>query len=467
MYIDAHCHLEASSYGDELDDVIARALDAGVTHLVAVGASGVTAGAHEALALAERVPAVFATVGLHPHDAGKAGRAHVEEIARASQHERVVAVGEIGLDYHYDFAPPEAQNQVFRWMLELARDQDLPVMLHTREAHTDTLAALDEVGLPERGGVVHCFTGSWAQAQDYLERGLHLSIPGVVTFKNAADLRDAVERMPLERMLIESDSPYLAPVPHRGKRNEPAWVVDTAAAIGAERGLTGEDIGRIAARNTVALFDLPAQVEPALVYPIRNSLYVNITSRCTLACTFCPKVERRDWWVKGHWLRLRRDPAVDDLRAAIDAELARRPGIDEVVFVGLGEPTLRLDDLLTLARGLRARYGHRYRLRADTDGLGNHVHGRDITPDLASTLDAVCVSLNAPDPDTYARLCRSKLGRDAYGKVKEFIRAAAAAGLQVTASVVGVPGLDLESCRRVAEQELAVRFRHRIHQQYG
>jgi TatD DNase family protein len=467
MVIDAHCHLERDAFGEELDEVIARAFDAGLTHLVAVGASGVTAGAREAVALAERLDAVYATAGLHPHEAAKVTDGAVEQIAALIGHPKVVALGEIGLDYHYDLSPRDVQRDVFRRMLTLGRQRNVPVMLHTREAHADTLALLDEVGLPERGGVVHCFTEGPDEAAAYFARGLYLSIPGVVTFKKRAEaLREAVLAAPLDRLLIETDSPYLAPVPHRGKRNEPAYLLHTAAAIGRLKGLTGEDVGRITAQNAMRLFGIDSEVKPALAYPIRHSLYVNLTSRCTLGCTFCPKIERRDWWVKGHWLRLGRDPSVADLLAAIGAELARRPELVEIVFVGLGEPTLRLDDPTEIARALRTEHAGRYRLRADTDGLANLVYGRNVAVELAEVLDAVCVSINAADAETYQKLCPSKYGAAAWEAAKSFAVCAREAGLEVTASVVGVPGLDLDACRRVAE-ELGATFRHRRYQQYG
>lgn len=467
MTIDAHCHLERETYGDELDAVIARALDAGLTHMVAVGASGVSTGARQAVALAERLDSVYATVGLHPHDAAKVEEADIETITSLLDHAKVVALGEIGLDYHYDFSPRDVQRDVFRCMLQLGRERNVPVMLHVREAHEETLQIVDAVGLPERGGVVHCFTGDPDEAAAYLERGLHLSIPGVVTFKKADALREAVRQIPLDRLLVETDCPYLAPVPFRGKRNEPAYVVHTAATIGDIKGLTGEDIGRIAAQNTMRLFGIESTVAPVTAYAIRNSLYVNITSRCTLACTFCPKIERRDWWVKGHWLRLEKNPEMATVHEAIESELSRRPGVDEIVFVGLGEPTLRLDDLLGAARALRQRHGKRYLLRVDTDGLANLVHGRNVAKELASAIDAVCVSLNAADAETYGRLCPSKYGAAAYDAVRLFIADAKEAGLVVTASVVGVPGLDVEACRRVAEEQLGVSFRLRIYQHVG
>lgn len=259
MYVDAHCHLEKHTFGDELAAVIERAFAAGLTKIVAVGATRVVAGAHEAVALAQTDERIYATAGVHPHDVAKARDEDFAVVASYLSHPRVVSLGEIGLDYHYDFAPRELQIRRFEEQLTLAKTANLPVMLHTREAHSDTLACLDEIGLPERGGVVHCFTGTPAEAKDYLDRGMYLSIPGVVTFKGKSSepLREAVrDIIPLERMFIETDSPYLAPVPYRGKRNEPAYVVETAAKIAELRGLSVEELGRATAQNAENFFQL-------------------------------------------------------------------------------------------------------------------------------------------------------------------------------------------------------------------
>jgi TatD DNase family protein len=258
MYVDAHCHLERETYGAELEDVIARARAAGLQHFIAVGASGVSAGARQVVALAEAHPFVSAAVGIHPHEAAGSTPAHEAVIAELIGHPRVVALGEIGLDYHYDSSPRPVQREVFARLLALARDRNVPVMLHVREAHEDTWAILDRVGLPARGGVVHCFTGGPDEAREYLARGMMLSIPGVITFKNAAPLREAVRAAPLDRLLIETDCPYLAPIPYRGKRNEPAYLVATAAAVGALKGLTGEALGEATRQNAQRFFGLTA-----------------------------------------------------------------------------------------------------------------------------------------------------------------------------------------------------------------
>lgn len=261
MYLDAHCHLERHTYGEELEAVIERAFDAGLTHIIAVGATRVVEGAHEAVALAGTDPRIFATAGVHPHDVGKATDADFAVVKEYLNHPRVVSLGEIGLDYHYDYAPKDVQIRRFEEQLGLAREANLPVMLHTREAHEDTIACLDRVGLPERGGVVHCFTGTPDQANAYLSRGMYLSIPGVVTFKgkSAAPLRDAIrDVIPTERLFIETDSPFLAPVPYRGKRNEPAYVVETAGKVAELKGMDRAELGARTRANAIAFFALEA-----------------------------------------------------------------------------------------------------------------------------------------------------------------------------------------------------------------
>lgn len=258
MFIDAHCHLEQETYGAELTAVIERAQAAGLTHFIAVGASRVTGGAHEAVALAERLPFVYASVGIHPHEAASADAASVAKIETLLAHPKVVSLGEVGLDYYYDNSPRDVQQDVFRQFLHMAKRVNKPIMLHIRDAHPDAWKLIDEVGLPPRGGVVHCFTGGPKEAQAYLERGMHLSIPGVVTFKSAENLREAITTAPLDRLMLETDCPYLAPVPHRGKRNEPAFIASTAAAVAALRGMTASELGQQTSANACRFFALPA-----------------------------------------------------------------------------------------------------------------------------------------------------------------------------------------------------------------
>jgi TatD DNase family protein len=248
MLIDFHAHLDFEAYGQDRDAVIARARAAGVEHVVLIGQykDGMAA-AREALELARTDPAYFsATAGIHPHEAAKATERDFAELRELCADPGIAAVGECGLDYHYDHSPRDVQRAVFARQVALAKELGKPLVVHTREADEDTAAIL-QAGLGPRGGAIHCFTGAWPAAERYLALGLSISISGVVTFKSSEALRDAARRVPLDRLMVETDCPYLAPVPHRGKRNEPAWVALTAQKL-AE--LRGEDLATLAAATS-------------------------------------------------------------------------------------------------------------------------------------------------------------------------------------------------------------------------
>jgi TatD DNase family protein len=257
VYIDSHAHIEMSDFDADREAVIQRALDAGIEIIVCVGDGEVTAGSHAAASrIAEQYPFIYTTVGVHPHEALLLDDKLYEKLTDLSQHPKVIAWGEIGLDYHYDNSPRDVQRDAFRKQLRMARERALPISIHTREAEADTLAILDEewkgCGL---GGVIHCFTGSRSFAEAVIERGLYISFSGVVTFKKAEELRETVRALPLDRILIETDSPFLAPVPYRGRRNEPAYVVETARGLAALRGMSLAEIGKQTSNNFIRLFN--------------------------------------------------------------------------------------------------------------------------------------------------------------------------------------------------------------------
>ncbi|HEY7954095.1 MAG TPA: TatD family hydrolase [Polyangia bacterium] len=256
--IDSHCHLEAKDFGDEREAVIARARAAGVDELICVGSGSSLDEVQNAVALAESHPRIWAAIGIHPHEVARMPEGALAEIERlATSHPRVVAVGETGLDYHYDYSPRETQREALRAFIAIARRANKPLSFHLRDAHDDARRIFAEERVDEVGGVIHCFTGTLADAQAYVALGLHVSFSGVLTFKSAEAVREAAAWIPLERLLVETDCPYLAPVPLRGKRNEPAFVVHTAARLAELKGLPVEELARIASANTRRLFRLP------------------------------------------------------------------------------------------------------------------------------------------------------------------------------------------------------------------
>ncbi|MDR6885130.1 TatD family hydrolase [Bacillus sp. 3255] len=254
MLTDSHTHLNAEQFQVDQEEVIQRARDAGVTRMVNVGFNRETI--PSSIELAEKYDFIYTTVGWHPVDAIDMMPGDLEWIESLCAHEKVVAIGEIGLDYHWDKSPRDVQQRVFREQIALARKLRMPIVIHNRDAHHDILTILKEEKASEVGGIMHCFSGSWETAKQCLDMNFHISFGGPVTFKNAKQPKEVLAQVPLDRLLIETDAPYLTPHPFRGKRNESAYVrlvAETAAEI---RGLTLEEIAEITTNNAIRLLGL-------------------------------------------------------------------------------------------------------------------------------------------------------------------------------------------------------------------
>ena len=261
MAVDSHCHLNYKGLVEEQGAVIARAREAGVTGML--GISTRESEWDEVVALAEREPDVWASVGIHPHEADSHEEVSTRKLVERAQHPRVVGIGESGLDFYYDKSDRDRQRGSFRRHIAAARETQLPIIVHTREAEEDTLAILrEEMAVGEFPGVIHCFTASEAFGRAALDLGFYISISGIVTFKNAADLADTAQRLPGDRLLIETDSPFLAPVPKRGKTCEPAFVLHTAAFLAEKRGVSLDDLETETTENFYRLF---TKAKPAAV----------------------------------------------------------------------------------------------------------------------------------------------------------------------------------------------------------
>jgi TatD DNase family protein len=455
VLIDSHAHIYHRDFAGDFDDMLKRAEDASVSAILVVGTD--IESSREAVELAEKYPQLYAAVGVHPHDAAQVGEdcyGIIGALALASR--KVVAIGEIGLDFYRDRSPRDVQERVFRRFLRLAAELDKPVIIHDRDAHDRIMSILREETV--RCGVLHCFSGDAAMAAEVTALGFHISIPGTITFPGNQNLRDVARLVSIDRMLVETDCPYLTPVPHRGKRNEPAYVRLAAEKLAETKGLTLDDVARITTKNASDLFGINLWDQSTkIAYRIRNSLYLNITNRCSNRCSFCPKFD--DLTVKGHNLMLDSEPAFDEVMAAIGQPEA----IDEVVFCGFGEPLLRLELVRQVAGEIKRRG---YKIRINTDGQANQVYGRDILPELAGLVDSISVSLNAPDAATYGRLCNTPFGDNGFAAVCDFIRAATAYIPLVIASAVTVPGLDIDACRALAIS-LGAEFRAREYSEVG
>lgn len=474
MLIDTHCHLNDPAYAEDLDAVLSRAAAAGVGGMLTIGTD--VAGSRQAVALAAARPAVWAAVGIHPQDAVQWTDEADAELDQLAGRPNVVAIGEVGLDYYRETSPRAQQQHAFRRALQLAHRRQRPIIIHCRDAQPaagqawdDLFAILREMRRPPINGVLHCFTGDAAAAKTALDLGLTISFAGNLTFKNADPLRAVARQVPIERMLVETDAPYLTPHPRRGRRNEPAEVVQTAAALAQLKAFTLDDVARITSANAYRVFGIgPAPARGVIAYAIRDSLYLNLTNACTDRCVFCALSDPEFWagtgtapFVKGHHLRMLRDPSAAELVAAAGDPSRYR----EVVFCGYGEPTIRLDALVEVARALKQRGARRIRL--DTNGHGNLIHKRSIVRDLAGLVDEVSVSLNTATAEQYVELCRPTFGLPTYDAIKTFIRECKGVIPTVVATVVAMPGVDVEAIRRIAEEELGAQFRARPYDDVG
>ena len=250
MLVDSHCHLDSSDFDADRDEVIERAVEAGIEQLVSIGTGEGPPDMEAGIRMSERYPMLLATVGVHPHDAGKVTEPILNRVSDLLAHPKVIAIGEIGLDYHYDFSPREAQKQVFIEQMRIAAQRRRPIIIHTREAWEDTFALIEEHWAPfNLPGIMHCFSGTQKEATRALALGFYLSFGGIVTFPKATDLQKVAATAPLDRILLETDSPYLAPVPKRGKRNEPAFVSYTAQKMATLRNMTLEEVATATTAN--------------------------------------------------------------------------------------------------------------------------------------------------------------------------------------------------------------------------
>ncbi|HUT97652.1 MAG TPA: TatD family hydrolase [bacterium] len=460
--VDTHAHLDDPRFEGEVEALLARARAAGVIRVVTIGVDPETS--RRAVELARKYPFdVSAAVGVSPHDAGTYDEAVAAELESLAGEPGVVAWGEIGLDYHHDRAPREVQRRVFLDQLRRARDQGLPAVVHCREAHADLAGCLEEAesypGLEEPPrGVLHCFSGTADDARRAVALGYMIGIGGVVTFANAGAHREVVRSLPPESVVLETDAPYLAPQPHRGKRNEPAYVRLTAERVAELHGAGLGEIAPVTTANARRLFRLP---EPegfggAPAYALGRNLYLNPTSRCTNDCAFC--VRRRRLGLGGYRLWLDREPGAGDLIEAVGDPAS----YDEVVFCGFGEPLLSAQIVAETARWLKERGA---RVRVNTNGTAHLARGETaagLLEPLRGLVDEFSVSLNAADAAGYVKICRPVFGEAAFTAVLDFTRTAVGLGFAVTASAVALPDTDLAPVERLAAG-LGARFRARTY----
>lgn len=449
MIIDTHCHLDFKDFDADRDAVLDRAKGKGIVRIINVGSS--LEGTRRALEIAKKYDIVYASVGIHPHDAASVADTAFEEIKKLAGEDKVVAVGEVGLDYYRNLSPKDSQEAAFRKFIKVAMESDLPLIIHSREADSDTIRILKEYGKQIKG-VIHCFSGSAEFLKECLGMGLYISFTCNLTFKKAGALRDLAKTLPIEKLMLETDAPFLAPEGMRGKRNEPSYLEYLVEEWSSITGLSKNDIERVTTHNANNLFDLGLDEENSkIAYQIRDSLYLNITNRCTNNCYFCVRAQTA--FVKGHNLKLKREPTLDEiLRAVGDPKKYK-----EIVFCGYGEPTARLDVVKAVAKELKAKGAV---IRLVTNGHGDLINNRPIAKELAGLIDKASVSLNTGDEEQYNKICKSEFGAKTYKAVLKFVKDCVANKIETEITCLDLPEVKLEGCKSVAAA-LGASFRQR------
>ena len=451
MLIDTHAHLFFDNFKSDLDFVIKQSSENGISYIIIPGTSLETS--RQAVEIAQNHDIVYAAVGIHPHDTANWNGSKIAELEELCKEEKVVAIGEIGLDYYYDFSPKTDQIKAFQAQIELALKLDLPIIVHNRESNVDIMDFARRYKDTNLRTQYHCFSGSVEDAKELIEMGHYLSFPGNITFKRADSLREIVGHVDVDNLLLETDSPFMTPVPHRGKRNEPIFVKFVAETVADIHGITYDEVVRRTYFNAVKLFSLENNQKVSFTYQIGNSLYINITNRCNADCVFCNR--KGDAELKGYKLKMAKSEE-PDAKVYIN-EIGDPNRYDEVVFCGYGEPTIRWDIVKDVAKYIKDNGG---KTRINTDGHGNVINKRDITPELKGLIDTVSISLNSVDPEQYAKLMR--IDKSMHAEMMNFAKKAKEFS-KVVMTIVGIDGVDRERAKQLVTEEIGADYRERAY----
>jgi TatD DNase family protein len=450
MFIDTHAHLFFENFKDDIDEVINRALESGVDYIVVPATDLKTA--REAISLSEKYKQVYATVGIHPHDTKDWDESLIRQIAELAKHPKVVAIGEIGLDYYYDFSPQDQQIKAFKSQLDLAIKLELPVVIHNRDSDGDMMDIVQSYCGTGLKAQFHCYNGSLDDALEFLKMNHFISFTGNITFKKSDGLREILKHIDLNHLMLETDSPFMTPVPFRGKRNEPAYVTYVAQQLADVHKISVEEVGRITSLNAFRFFGIGNVPKTSFTYLLGNSLYINVTNRCNADCTFCRRKE--DPFLRGYNLGMKKseEPAAE----VYIEEIGNPSKYDEIVFCGYGEPTIRWDVVREVAKYVKANGGS---TRINTNGHGNIINKKDITPEMKDVIDVVSISFNSFDSKQYAELMR--VSEEHFEAMKKFASLAKGFVKKVVMSVVSLDEVEIEKSRKVVEEEIGVEFRVR------
>jgi TatD DNase family protein len=450
MFIDTHSHLFYPNFEDDLDEVIQRARDSGVDFILVPATDLATA--KEVINLTEKYDMIYGAVGIHPHETKDWDPSLLNEIESLASHKKIVAVGEIGLDYYYDYSPKEKQIEAFKSQIDLALKLNLPIIVHNRDSDEDMMEIINSYCGSGLKAQFHCFNGSLKDAKELMHMGYMISFTGNITFKKADELREVLKNIRIDQLLLETDSPFLTPIPFRGKRNEPAYVKYIAEQVAEAHELSIEEVGRISSFNTFRIFGIGSKIQTSFTYKIGNSLYVNVTNRCYSHCSFCRR--KIDPVLKGYNLGMERSEEPD--AGFYIEEIGDPTKYDEIVFCGYGEPTIRWNVVKEIAKSVKEKGG---KTRLNTNGHGSHINKRNITPECNGIIDEISISLNTFNPKQYAELMgiESRM----FNEMINFAKQAKDYVEKVTMTIVSIDKLDIERARKTVEEKIGAEFRVR------
>jgi TatD DNase family protein len=451
MFIDTHAHLFYPNFKDDVDEVINRARDAGV-HQIIVPATDIET-SYKVIELVEKYDFIYGAVGVHPHDTKDWQSSLLNEIEKLAKHEKIVAIGEIGLDYFYDFAPKAKQMEAFKAQIDLALKINKPIVVHSRDADEDMMNVIRSYKDSGLKAQFHCFNGTLDIARELIRLNHFVSFTGNITFKKSESLRDVAANLSLESIMLETDSPFMTPEPYRGKRNEPANVRLVAEKLAVIHHLTIEDVARLTSYNVFRMFGIgtkPGGIN--YTYKIGESLYINVTNRCDAKCEFCDR--EGDAVLNGYNLHMSKSDEPD--AAVYINEIGNPKQYKEIVFCGYGEPTIRWNVVKEIAKYVKDSGG---KTRLITNGHGNVINKRKITPELEGLIDTVSVSFNSPDAKQYAEL----MGLDVsnYYEMINFAKEARKYVEKVVMTAIAMDEVNIEKARQIVEEEIGVEFRSR------
>lgn len=450
MFIDTHSHLFSPDFENDLDEVINRAKENGIDHIIVPATDLATS--KKTLELAGKYDIIYAAVGVHPHETKEWNDSLLGEIEKLAKHRRVIAIGEIGLDYYYDFSPKEKQIEAFKAQLDLAVKLKLPAIIHNRESDEDMMDIISSYCGSNLRAQFHCFNSSLEDALEYIKMNHIISFTGNITFKKSDELRNIVEGISLNNILLETDSPYMTPEPYRGKRNEPANVRFVAQKIAEVHHTDIEEVAKITSFNAFKFFGLNDKSKISYTYQLGKNLYINITNRCNSDCFFCNR--KGDAVLHGYNLKMSKDE--EPPAEVYIQEIGDPAKYDEIVFCGYGEPTIRWDVVKKISKYVKANGG---KTRLNTNGHGSFINKRDITPEFLGLIDVVSISINTVDPRQYAKIMR--LDTRYFNEMVTFAKNVKRFVEKLVMTVVSIDEIEIQKAKTVVEEKFGAEFRVR------